>query len=81
MISDAITEEDFSRWASDPVTKLLHAYIVGQVTRERTAWSDRAFEDTDVYKAAKQNAAALGRVEAYSEILGLSFSELGESDV
>ena len=74
-------KEDFDRWALDPVTKLLHAHLVRQVERERTAWADRAFEDTDVYKAAKQNAAALGRVEAYSEILGLSFSELGESDV
>lgn len=77
----ALTEEDFARWMLDPVTKALHAHLVGQVRREQSAWTDRAFEDTDVYKAAKQNAAALGRVEAYSEILGLSFSELGESDV
>lgn len=76
-----LTEEDFARWVQDPITKALHAYLVLQVARERTAWSDRAFEDTDVYKAAKQNAAALGRVEAYSEILGLSFVELGETDV
>lgn len=76
-----LTKKDFDRWALDPVTKLLHAHLVKLVAREQSSWADRAFEDTDVYKAAKQNAAALGRVEAYSEILGLSFSELGESDV
>jgi hypothetical protein len=75
-----LTKEDFDRWAVDPVTKLLHAHLVRLVKAEQELWSSRQFEDADVYKAAKQNAAALGRIEAYSEILGLSFSELGETD-
>ena len=75
-----LTKEDFDRWALDPITKLLHDHLTRLVVNERELWASRQFEDTDVYKAAKQNAAALGRVEAYSEILGLSFSELGETD-
>lgn len=76
-----LTKEDFDRWALDPITKLLHAHLTRLVANEQGLWASRQFEDADVYKAAKQNAAALGRVEAYSEILGLSFSELGEIDV
>lgn len=75
-----IDEGTFNQWAIDPVTKALKRYLERQVAREQAAWARGNFEDVDVYKAAKQNAAALGRVEAYSEILRLEFSELEKED-
>jgi hypothetical protein len=75
-----ITEEEFNGWLLHPVTKALNEYLRAQIEREKDVWASKLFEDSDVYKAAKQNAAALGRVDAYAEILHLNFSEMEKPD-
>lgn len=75
-----IEQADFDRWKQDVVTREVYAFLERMLAEEKGLWANASFEDSDMYKAAKQNAAALGRVEAYSQILGLTFSQMEIDD-
>ena len=75
-----LTEGEFADWAQHPVTRALHAYIARERESEKESWAMQAYQDQTEFGTAVKNAAALGRCEAYAQILGLSFSELEHAD-
>lgn len=73
MLQPLPTEEEFQLWLHHPVTKCQQALLTQWVEALKTSWADGQFTHADLHAAAITNAAALGEIKGYAEILNLSY--------
>lgn len=73
-----ISQEQFSTWLEDPVTKSVRQLLHKWLEDRKDQWAQGAFLGEGHFPTLMENARALGNVEICQAVLDLEVSQLNE---